>query len=735
MKMKKLVALTMVTLLALMLVPLAASALASNQWTPTTVLPQQVNTPSKAITTEPLGDYISDGDNITINAMVLAMEIFPTPDIDIDSGQLWFAFEYNDTRWGDWFIVDAGGAYFAIDNTTREIGLNGTEIFYTQPTNDSVITRLTGVYSFLAIPTGIEAGDKIKVMTMVVELGFVQVTCEVSGRITTPIFGPTMDLYDTWMLHGNWKNASLSLAPQYAFDTESGILISSTTAGSIIWYGPYGFELVGFSFMMQFNRTASSLNNTDTLVPLENAGIDGFELAENGPLLGEIFTYNESGYWYMDFSGFTGGAVGKVTLDSLEGSYMNFTLYTDSMAGIPLDLGISQTVKIPDSLWNYFGTWNPTYYNSSTRTGHIEGLEYWTEIDELTRFDSIEGPISSMFLAPPWIRDGATIAVEMILPWFFLFDNSTAGFGPIGGDPYALPLPFRVTGAVPVVIDGNVYDCWKAEVVRPNDLSDLNVTQFRAELYFERTSGVLVKAKADMEAKTPDDGGTPIGYHKTWTLADSTTIIPIPMSIKALPTPEEMSTKYYNEYGMVFGGNSLDTLDPSFFNGGSVTANFSNEQYVTMWTTTQLAGNSSIDGKPIVKFMNVEIAPDAVIFYTATVNFYYTPSELRAMGARESGFTVYAWNDTAMAWEPLNTTWDAEGRVVSADAEHFSVFALVASELTIFDILGPGGMLFLLNYLGQAANPMGGLMLPLVGLGIVLLIIAIIAAVILRKPK
>ena len=350
------------------------------------------------------------------------------------------------------------------------------------------------------------------------------------------------------------------------------------------------------------------------------------------------------------------------------------------------------------------------------------------------------GPMNSMFLAPPWIRDGTPIAVEMILPMFWP-DNSTPGFGPPnldGGNPdggsyYYSLLPFRVTGAVAVSIDGNSYDCWKAEAIIPTDLSDVNLTQFRFELYYERTSGVLIKAKADLEGKMPADGDwIPIGYHKTWTLAGSELL---ELSIKALPTPEEMSS-YYNTYSMVFGGNSLDTLDPSMFNGGSVTANASNEVNITMWTTTRLEGNVSISGKPIVKFMNVE-TDDGVTYDTATVNFYYTPSELWAMGVKESGFTVYAWNGTA--WELLNTTWDADGRVVSADAEHFSLFALVASELppqTIWDILGPVGTLILLNLLGQATGPpLGGLLLPLAALGIGLLILALIAAAILRKPK
>ncbi|MFB0561215.1 MAG: hypothetical protein ACETWM_08370 [Candidatus Lokiarchaeia archaeon] len=732
MKIKKLVALTMVTLLALMLVPLASSGAASNQWTP--ILPQQVNTQPKAIPTEPLGDYISDGEYLIYDAIMLMMICFPLPDYMYESGTLNFTFEYDDTRWADWFIVNMDGMYFAIHNTTREIGLNGTELFDSLPADDSVITRLTGVYSPLAIPTGIKAGDKIKTMIMI-EVFLQQCTLEVLGRITTPMIGPVMgEFYDTWLLHGTWKNASMSLALQTGFDTESGLLISSMTGGSFIETMDSIPILMGISVAMIFNSTASS----GSPVPLTNTRIEHIETAEEYLLPYTTFTYDESGYWYTDWSAFTNGSVGKATMNSVDESYMNFTLEPiNSYFFMPI--GISQTAQIPDSLWNYYGTWNTDYYNSSTRTGHLEDLLDWFAIMDFYRWlepMSPAIPSNTMFMAPPWIRDGSVFTALAFLPLFWP-DNSTPSSFPGGGmGRLMLWMPFRVSGAVPVVIDGKVYDCWRTELVVPTDLSDLNITQLRYDAYYERTSGILIKAQADIEAKMPaDEDWIPIGYHKTWTLANSSPmIIPIPMSIKALPTPEEMSS-YYNTYSMVFGGNSLDTLDPSLFNGGSVTANFSNEQYVTMWTTTQIAGNSSIDGKPIVKFMNVEIAPDAVIFYTATVNFYYTPSELRAMGARESGFTVYAWNNTAMAWELLNTTWDAEGRVVSADAEHFSVFALVASELTIFDILGPGGMLFLLNYLGQVANPLGGLMLPLVGLGIVLLIIAIIAAVILKKPK
>jgi hypothetical protein len=109
---------------------------------------------------------------------------------------------------------------------------------------------------------------------------------------------------------------------------------------------------------------------------------------------------------------------------------------------------------------------------------------------------------------------------------------------------------------------------------------------------------------------------------------------------------------------------------------------------------------------------------------TATVNFYYTSSELVAMGADESGFTICAWNGTA--WEPLNTTVDFNGRVVSANTTHFSIFALVAAELPS-NILGPVVSALLLSGFGQP--PMGGSMLWILG-GIAAVLLAVIAVAI-----
>ncbi|MFB0563864.1 MAG: hypothetical protein ACETWM_21915, partial [Candidatus Lokiarchaeia archaeon] len=693
MRTKKLIAITiMVTLLALILVPMASSAAASNQWIP--ILPQQDDNPSKAITTEPLGNYINPGDYLAYDFEFFTMASYPYPDFTIDYYMsTGFYFQYNDTRWGDWFIVEIGeGIYFAIDNTTREIGLNGTQLFWSMPANESVITRHTGVYSSVAIPTGVKAGDHIKIMALIlifeVPISVEQVTCEVLGRITTPTIEPEdIDFYDTWMLHGTWKNASFSVALQSNFETESGIAIASSTCGSYIDI-PY---LIGFNNMMTYDYDSSDGGP----VPLSNTYVDDVYTAESDTLLYTPFTYDESGYWWMDMSAFNASYPTKVRLNSLEGSNVSFFLVENDPWGLVVE--ISQNVSIPDNWWEINEVdpgWNPFVYDNDTRTGYLDFIDYWADIDDLTRFEgyqvimdaSFDGPINSMFVAPPWIRDGAVMAVDTILPMFW---PSPIGpmLSPYGDYPHFLLLPFRVTGAVAVSIGGDTYDCWKAELILPTDLSDVNLTQFQVELYYERTSGVLIKAKADIEGKMPiiyDGDSFSFGCHKTWTLAD---VSMIPLSIKALPTPEVMSS-YFNVYGMVFGGNSLYTLDPSLYNGGSVTANASNEVYIEMVTTTRLEGTVSIDGKPIVKFMDV-YSYDGATYDTAMVNFYYTPSELWAMGARESGFTVYAWNGTA--WEPLNTTLDADGRVVSADAEHFSLFALVASPLTIWDILGPVG--------------------------------------------
>ena len=68
MKTKKIIALAVLTLFALLIVPIAYNTASQNTWTP--ILPtSQVNTAPKAITTEPLGNYIQDGDNLTYDGL------------------------------------------------------------------------------------------------------------------------------------------------------------------------------------------------------------------------------------------------------------------------------------------------------------------------------------------------------------------------------------------------------------------------------------------------------------------------------------------------------------------------------------------------------------------------------------------------------------------------------------------------------------------------------------------
>ena len=138
-------------------------------------------------------------------------------------------------------------------------------------------------------------------------------------------------------------------------------------------------------------------------------------------------------------------------------------------------------------------------------------------------------------------------------------------------------------------------------------------------------------------------------------------------------------------------------------------------------------------------------APTPPYNFNATLNFYYTPSELSVRGAKATDFTIYYYyyneSSESYSWVPLNTTVDSNGRIVSANItiesgnEFFTgVFALVAAPLTIWDILGPGGILLLLYLLNQwLSPPMGRLLLPiLIAAG---LIVAVAVAIVLYRRR
>ncbi|MEM2135006.1 MAG: hypothetical protein QXG44_09155 [Candidatus Jordarchaeaceae archaeon] len=759
METKKIAALTVLTLFTLLLItPLALNTTATSTLPPL-VVSNQANV-QKAITTEPLGTYVQDGDNITYDVLYALSTIFPSGELESGGEQLAFVFHYDYSTWGDWFIVSIGSQYFAIHNQTREVGLNSTGgLFPTLPANESEIFRQNNVYAFIALPTGIKAGDNIQIMApyWIVELGIVPevVASEVMGRVTTPTFNQTVgpsSFYDTWMTQGTWKGTitlegytfRCAMGLNIFAERTSGLSVSSTIAESLIFEG----ALFCLHMLWQFNSTASTPN---IIEPLTDANITRYNTAEE--LLVDShtnFTYSETGYWYMDVTELTNGSLGVVKLNSLGRSYFNWTLGSMNASGfITGEFGISQEVQIPDDLWNAFGPWNPTYYDSSTHRGwrdiYFNGTAEGNGIINLIRiFYAGEDimPVNMLGLAPPWTREGTVLSLFVWLPLFF--PNSTL---PLFNFDYEEPdsvimfsAPFKVSGAVTVSIGGNSYDCWKAEMILPLGLSNYNITQFSYTVYFERNSGILLKAKADMEMKIVlGDVYVPFGYHKTWTLSDVD-------GSGLLPPVVWMELANLYKLDSV-GAGERKTLDSSFLNGGSATieCNITVPWLSLLTYTLDLNNYTSIEGYPIVKLMNTKVYMGVVTppyQFNLTLNFYYTPSELLAKGAKELGFTICYYNSSSGTWVPLNTTWDSNGRIVSAnitvesDDESFTgVFALVAAQLTIWDILGPGGIMFLWYLLLQSSAPLGGMMLPILGGIAALLVIIIVAAAVIHARR
>nr|MDO8082980.1 hypothetical protein [Candidatus Freyarchaeota archaeon] len=781
MRTKKLIAITIVILFALLLIPVACNALASNQWTP--ILLQQVNTqPKQTITTEPLGNYIHSGDKLTYTARYVRHTAFPSIHKELEPPffanlTLIFSFtsgpQYGNWSIVNWTIVDQYGTkwgiyYFAIDNITREVGLNSTGGLFPEdspPLSVDNISRQTGVYSFLALPTGIKAGDSLKILAprLPEDPSLVNMASNVVGRITTPIINFSLpislpEFYDTWMLQGTWREPSnisgfgelCSMAFSNYVKNGSGLCVSTFTSQSVAYFNTTSGNLTFWSSngFIEFNSTLSTPNR---LAPLKNTTITNYTTAENPlptyGLTNETFKYDESGYWCMNYSVLTNGTLGTVRFDSLPGSYFNWTLSTPGSYYTPIDIGFSQVVSIPTDFWNYKDStgwiWNPNWYNASNHTGRTEYLLNGTNegfgMVDFMRLLVTESEIRTMaynmLLASPYLREGVTILLLLHEQMFWPNNATEPWFGYNTSEPLLLLIPCQVSGAVRVSIGVYDYDCWKVDSVLPNGLSSLNVTQFQFTVYFERTSGVLIKAKTDIEMNMPwnekgDKYLVPFGYHKTWTLASA--------DGGSLPSPGNLNEFSHNLYNLTAPANVEWTLDPSFFTGGSVTVKCNETVNASMWTQIHgmaLNDATSIAGKPVVKAI-VITHPSSSAAFNATVNFYYTPSELSARGVKESGFTIYAWNTTAWAWEPLNTTVDYNGRVVSANTTHFSVFALVAAELSplsIWDILGPVGLAVLLNSIDQASRPMGGMLPILGGIGVALVAVIAVAVVMLAR--
>lgn len=769
MRTKKLIALTIIALLTLLvIIPTTntTTITAQNTITPITLplLFSKANNQPKQITTEPLGTYVHDGENLTYAGMASFAKILPSGEPQFGTIQVIFNFSYGSLE--DWFLanITTGNThvgYFAIHNQTREVGLNSTGgLFHTPPASESEIVKQDNVYSFIALPTEIKAGDSIKILTFFsIENSFFPevVNSTVLGRITIPTYNETgrpSSFYDNWMVYGTWQgtitfeDTTLQCAMGFNnfVEKNSGLSVTSITPESIIFEdGFYSMHL-----LLMFNSTASTPN---IIRSLEDANITSYTTTEELLLDGGThFTYSENGYWYMNL-GELNETLGAVMLNSLSNSYFNWTLGTKVDSFVSVDFSLYQGISIPTKLWNFVKdmgeTWNPTYYDEGTHTGwrdiYQNGTYTGSGILNLLRFYSLAdggldvSPVNVFCLAPPWIRDGTVMSLIVPLP--LLYPNYSMpcfSLDPNNPDQVILFVaPFNVSGAVTLSIGGNNYDCWKADMILPMGLSNFNITQFSYTLYFERSTGILLRAKADMELKFPMsfDGGqiyyVPIGYHKTWTLSD--------MGGGGLPKPEAL-TQVNTYYLQNVGAGETKTLDSSFFNGVSITIkcnetvqNINARSYTLHWNKY-----TSIDGYAIIKLVNVSLymgVPSPPYELNATLNFYYTPSELSSKGAKALDFTIYYYNESSGTWIPLNTTVDSNGRIVSANTTHLSVFALVAAPLTIWDILGPGGILLLLYLLNQwLSPPMGRLLIPILAAAVIIAVIAV-ALVRYRRRK
>ncbi|MEM3525802.1 MAG: hypothetical protein QXV37_00175, partial [Candidatus Jordarchaeaceae archaeon] len=321
MKTKKLIAIITITLLTLLIIipttntTNTTTITAQNTITPITLqlLFDQANNQPKQITTEPLGKYVQNGSIITYDSLLTYASMFPGGIPQYQGYQFPFIFYYNYSAWGDWFIVSIGSKYFAIHNQTREVGLNSTGgLFPTPPASESEIVRRNNVYAFIALPTGIKAGNNIQIMApyFIEEIVPEVVASEVTGRVTTPTFSQTegsSSFYDTWITQGTWKGTitlgDITIRCAMGLNTfaekTSGLGVSSTIAESLIFVE----GLLSAHMFLQYNSTASTVS-IDELTGVNITDYNTMEeLASDGHW---NFMYGESGlgvgYWYLDLT-------------------------------------------------------------------------------------------------------------------------------------------------------------------------------------------------------------------------------------------------------------------------------------------------------------------------------------------------------------------------------------------------------------------------------------------------
>ena len=621
-----------------------------------------------------LTSYLQNGDTLNYSTTQTS---FTSSGNETKEGYYTAKFEKNPTD--SWFRVEVNSngtrqGYYGIYITSFEAAhYDQNGVLYNTSTPTWQPTLESGCYSPLVLPPGLMKYGAVHRITLPIFMyNETPVYATVKGKTTLPLDSGVYEVWRTqlYVKYTDSSGVSWAVSAVSFNEINSGIALAMYYSASFI--GPDELGVVAQSFILDLEDT--TCNYIRTTANMNQTMYTGSTVSPS--LNGKWLSYKAEGYVGVNFDLINSSwGLGVQTVSLTSDSYVNVSFHDISASWLNVTTFLKESVQIPPQIWSLLEQWNSTLYNGTSNPQHI------------------------------------------------LSANTTESFN-----------------VVPLVINGQVYDTWKVSFITPDNINLVNITRLEVNYYFERTSGIVLRYEVHVDYSYPPESDFPlIGYHKTYTLENSN-----------LMGEEGINPAMFFDYGFTFA-TSIDSgtqrmFDPSLASEAAFNVTPTTDIDVLMhMSTVQPECVSSLPALPVVKYVRITFTGVGAYISNvsnAVIVFRYFMTEFASKHLRSYDLHIYAYNPDTNKWVPLNTTNSPEGCYVYADATNFLqnltgktevLFALTASPMSIWEILGPGGSALLLYYLGKQLNPWSDWMLPLAIVCVAAVVAVAVVAIYLRR--
>lgn len=682
-----------------------------------------------------LTSYLQNGDILNYSTTQTS---FTSSGDETKEGYYTAKFEKNPTD--SWFRVEVNssgirqGYYGIYIDTFLAAHYDQNGVLYNTSTPTWPPTLESGCYSPLVLPPGLMKYGAVHRITLPIFMyNETPVYATVKGKTTLPLDSGVYEVWRTqlYVKYNDSSGVSWAVSAVSFNEINSGIALAMYSTAFFI--GPDEFGVRAQSFILDLDYT--TCNYLKTTANVSQTVYTGSTVSPS--LNGKWLKYKAEGYVGVNFDLINSSwGLGVQTVSLTSDSYVNVSFHDISASWLNVTTFLKESVQIPPQIWSLLEQWNSTLYNGTSNPQHI------LSANTTGSFNVSQGHLrnineSSILFTPvllPMIaKEGDPVTIAAFLCSVVPSDSEVT-LGVLG-----FPISARIFTDVPLVINGQVYDTWKVSFITPDNINLVNITRLEVNYYFERTSGIVLRYEVHVDYSYPPESDFPlIGYHKTYTLENSN-----------LMGVEGISPSMFFDYGFTFATNIASgasrMFDPSLASEAAFNVTPTTNINVQMhMSTVQPAYVLSLPALPVVKYVRITFTGGANIsnVSNAVIVFRYFMTEFASKLLRSYDLHIYAYDRYTNRWVLLNTTNSPEGCYVYANATDFLqnltgktevLFALTASPMSIWEILGPVGSALLLDFLGKQFNPWSGLMLPLAIAGVIAVVAIVMVAIYLRR--